>query len=276
MEPAPIYEAFENKLSPDSESIVIWKGSDPILFQAILDQLNSAGILFHAGPDRDLAGPVPIPLTRASALDTELLQIRIASKDSERGSEILASVLRNRETGFCPLCKGEIFIGFEKCEDCNCGLVATPASPVSNPIVFIWRMMPKNLAESILHSIQGSGIRHNGEVWHSDDRQQLPRDYGIFLSIFRSDQQETLNSINARIREFGKGEKEFLEKELQIEIWAGTSYDEFKLLFETLKAREIPCESLRRWPAYMLSVIPSLESRARETVREILEALSPK
>jgi hypothetical protein len=209
----------------------------------------------------------------------------------------------------CPNCKCEYIRGVTQCADCGVPLVDALESAEANPaedvrIVPIWRGKDDAECERVIEALDSAGIPHtdpdsksflsflptdpNTEIWVSDADEERAKKTLLDLEGLVYPEELTSEEIEPfalpeskdpngeeQISESQDLSEDWNEDDPVVEAWNGDK-EEFA---DTLTAclREIGIESRKLSEAghWRLVVRPEQESRAREVVREVVEASPP-
>lgn len=215
---------------------------------------------------------------------------------------------------FCPVCKAEYRFGFTHCPDCDVDLVETlPSAQAPTDPALAWRGSDPSSFSAALAALRGAGIPnyqlsdHDQLVWGL----AIPRPrYGILVA--GTDLQRALECVSgieerpafalgetpdwakeedratARSdsdRPEGPGEApqevpddivpEFKAADANIEVWSGEERDMARMLEASLRENGIGCVATQTSARTAIRVLPDSEKRAREIVREVIEATPP-
>lgn len=216
---------------------------------------------------------------------------------------------------FCPICKSEYREGFTRCNDCGVDLVSSvPASAPPDGLALAWRGGDPSLFSAALAALQDAGIAHYEIADHNQLIFELaiprPR-YDVLVR--QVDLPKALEVVApfkeraalAQARDIWKGTSPFESaepegpkakaqgessegghasddisagfdpKQARMGIWAGEDAEMAQNLKNCLREVGIGCvmEDLQgRWS---VRVMPQFEARAKEIIREILEASPP-
>lgn len=211
---------------------------------------------------------------------------------------------------FCPDCKTEYRAGFSVCSDCGAPLVeklpdAKPTNaPKSAGPELLWTGTDSAVYGVILNALDDAGIPH-----HESQREVgaipglAPPVYAIFIpsgerDTARAEMEKAVRELENGSRQptedlaaSGFGSDSELEDEedtppaddiiedydpenATVEIWSGSDQDVKDMLIASLRENGIGCE-VEVNGAFRIRVMPSDESRAREIVREVIDASPP-
>lgn len=215
---------------------------------------------------------------------------------------------------FCPNCKTEYRPGFSRCSDCGAQLVEhidaslpTNRTQDTDGPELLWAGTDPAVLGVTVNALDEAGIPH-----HESHRDVGPIPglsqpvYAIFIPKRHHDAAQT--ALNQARREFENGperpdeviaatesslaELEFPEDdenapsvpddvpenydpdEATAEVWSGNDADTKDMLVACLRENGIGCE-LEAEDKFRIRVMPSSETRAREIVREVIEAAPP-
>jgi hypothetical protein len=209
----------------------------------------------------------------------------------------------------CPNCKCEYIRGVTQCADCGVALVDALESPESNfaanvRLVPIWRGKDNAECERVVEALESAGIPHtapdsksffsflptdpNTEIWVSGEDEERARK--ILLDLEGLVYPEELNSEETE--SFALPESDALDNDeptsiaenLSVdwdeddpvaEVWNGDNEDLADTLIVCLREIGIGSRKLSEAGHWRLVVRPEQESRAKEIVREVVEATPP-
>ena len=213
---------------------------------------------------------------------------------------------------FCPNCKTEYRPGFSVCSDCGAQLVQKLPSEVPTNAPknagpeLLWTGADSAVYGVILNALDDAGIPH-----HENTREVGPIPglaqpvYAIFVPSRQSSAARLEMEKAVRELENGSGEpdtdrpdpeekirasgeeddddasaapdditEDYDPEKATMEVWSGDEIEIKDMLVASLRENGIGCE-LTVNGAFRLLVMPSDESRAREIVREVLDASPP-
>jgi hypothetical protein len=209
----------------------------------------------------------------------------------------------------CPSCKCEYIRGVTQCADCGVALVDALESPGANPaedvrIVSIWRGNDPAECERVQEALEHAEIPFTVpdskspfsflpteptlEVWISDsdrerarkilldlegrvDPDELTPEEIESLALPESDQPDS-EEQTSELRNLSEN---WFEDEPVIEVWNGDSEVFADSLIACLREVGIASHKLSEAGHWRLVVRPEQESRAKEVVREVVEASPP-
>ena len=208
----------------------------------------------------------------------------------------------------CPSCKCEYIRGVTQCADCGVALVDALESPEANPaedvrIVSIWRGNDPAECERVQEALEHAEIPFTVpdskspfsflpteptlEVWISDadrerakkilldlqgrvDPDELTPEEIESLALPESDQPDREQTSDLQNQS-----ENWYEDEPVIEVWNGDSEAFADSLIACLREVGIASHKLSEAGHWRLAVRPEQESRAKEVVREVVEASPP-
>jgi hypothetical protein len=213
---------------------------------------------------------------------------------------------------FCPKCKTEYRPGFSTCSDCGADLVEKleskkPERPVKNATgpELLWTGTNPAIRAAILSALDDADIPH-----HESKREvgPLPGLSQAVFAIFIPAQQRDAghSAMEKGLAEFQEGASQaddgssdresspafshdadddepvaddvvsenYHADDATQEVWSGTDVDLKDMLVASLRENGIGHE-LSANGAFRILVMPSDESRAREIIREVLDASPP-
>ena len=208
---------------------------------------------------------------------------------------------------FCPNCKSEYRAGFSTCSDCGAQLVErldprpTPRPKSGEGPELLWTGTDRSFYGLIISALDDAGIPH-----HESKRDVGPLPglsqpvFAIFIPSFHHEVAEAV--MEKAVQEFQNGsptphepapspessssDLEFLEEDASVagdiaenydpdlateEVWAGEDAETKDMLIACLRENGIACE-LDAEDGFHIFVMPSSESRAREIIREVIDA----
>jgi hypothetical protein len=289
----------------------LWKGDDPLVFDALTDQLRRAKIPFQASKETEqrrlLSRTVYGNVAEGLTADFTVL---VNSQDLVSARQLVADLLQDQPYLFCPLCKAEIFVAIAECEDCHGPLVPSLDQVANDPPILVWRGFEEDTCEALATELHQAGIPcHAFELAPPVEPLAPPLEFAIgvalrterrgpetswqrefILRVLRSSfsrAQQVLAEHEAQEAEEPPEELEPGEPEVgelpgnllpgAVEIYSGRNHEEdFAALYLTLETAGIGSEVFRdaRGQEFCL-VTPSDETRAREILREITEGTPP-
>lgn len=209
----------------------------------------------------------------------------------------------------CPNCKCEYIRGITECADCGVPLVdalppAPPALPDDAPIVLVWRGTGRGEYEKVVAALDDAGIPYTKansrslfssrpnepmlEIWVAEtDREKaeqvaassdgfVPEDLtpeqAAELSLPESsapDNSDAPDDQPEALPEY------WYEDGAAAEVWRGESEELADTLTACLREVGIPSHKAGESSPWSLVVPQKLESRAKEVVREVVEASPP-
>ncbi|HWF37190.1 MAG TPA: hypothetical protein VG322_01640 [Candidatus Acidoferrales bacterium] len=211
---------------------------------------------------------------------------------------------------FCPNCKTEYRAGFSVCSDCGAQLVEhLDEAPTENPRSagpeLLWTGADAAIYGVIVNALDDAGIPH-----HESKREVGPIPglgqpvYAIFIPSRQSraahiemekavrelendprePEQEIGTSTVAGDSELGGEEKyaspaddiveDYDPEQATAEVWSGSDLEIKEMLVASLRENGIGC-ALEVNGAFRIRVMPSDADRAREIVREVINASPP-
>lgn len=225
--------------------------------------------------------------------------------EKTHGTQALPSPVLNFPSMFCPNCRAEYRPGFVRCADCDVPLVAAlaardTAQPMnSGRMELLWEGDDLALHTSLLAELQAAGIHCFSQAMNTypgvhgyDPFPIRPMTAsGHQVAVLSSDLQVAqeileklldqeppnlelpaqLESSDAPFEASPTSEEEFAR-----EIWAGDDEELTSFLRDALRENQIPLRSEKAGPQTKIYVQPSQEKRAREVVREVIDAVPPK
>ncbi|MGH9713997.1 MAG: hypothetical protein ACRD5M_11940 [Candidatus Acidiferrales bacterium] len=216
---------------------------------------------------------------------------------------------------FCPVCKSEYREGFTRCSDCGVDLVPSiPAPAPPNDLALAWRGGDPSLFSAALAALQDAGIAHYEIADHIQLVFELaiPRPRYEIL-VREADLPKALDLLApfeeraawAHARDIWKGTSPFEDaepqkpqaklrdepsgtdhapddiaagfdpKQARTGIWAGEDANMAQNLKDCLREVGIGCVVVDLQGRWSVRVMPQYEARAKEIVREIVEASPP-
>ncbi len=210
---------------------------------------------------------------------------------------------------FCPNCKCEYIRGVTECADCGVPLVDTPESSEASPaddvrLVAIWRGNDREEYESVKQALKNAGISYTApdsksffsflpseatlEIWISDadqekakkiildlegrvDPDELTPEQLESLALPESDDVESDEQISQPM----DSPEDWDEDDPVAEVWTGEKEEFADTLAVCLREIGIGSHKVSEAGHWRLVVRPEQESRAKEIVREVVEASPP-
>jgi hypothetical protein len=208
---------------------------------------------------------------------------------------------------FCPVCKAEYRLGFTHCSDCDVDLVENlaDASPEqAEPVALLWTGTDSGLQGAICDALDKADISYHRRFRQLGPLPGLPEVvYAILVhprdletgkavlgDIYRQIEignpvdQDGTGASTADDSYTGDGSDEtapddivhdFNPEEATEEVWAGRDSDMAQTLRVCLRENGIGCVMEDVDDERALFVTPELEARAREIIRQIVEATPP-
>jgi hypothetical protein len=206
---------------------------------------------------------------------------------------------------FCPVCKAEYREGFTRCSDCEVPLVSRLSSPESGDSSespeLLWSGTDGGIFARLTEALHEAEIPYNDEqtgarliyssahtplqVWTLKGNHDAAQ--AMFDSVVGSEAlpEETDAELDAQENELpeepsGPQVDDLVENfdphEATMEVWHGEDGDLADMIRVSLRENGIGCV-LDNFtpPLHRLSVYPSDKLRAREIIREIIEATPP-
>ena len=207
---------------------------------------------------------------------------------------------------FCPQCRVEYRPGFTHCADCDVDLVSalpqdekpTSSERPSGSLRTLWEGEDLALYESLLDALEAAGIGYFDQplgIYPGVRRrdpfpiQPMAR-FGYQVAVLSSD-LERARQILGRLLEEEPPDMELPaenEKDaetptaaalpgevLTCDVWSGSDETTTEFLEAALKENGIPARMERQGAGPTIYVSPSMEGKAREVVREIVEGAPP-
>jgi hypothetical protein len=210
---------------------------------------------------------------------------------------------------FCPNCKCEYIRGVTECADCGVPLVDTLGSSEASPaddvrLVAIWRGNDREEYESVKQALKNAGISYTApdsksffsflpseatlEIWISDadqekakkiildlegrvDPDELTPEQLESLALPESDDVESDEQISQPM----DSPEDWDEDDPVAEVWTGEKEEFADTLAVCLREIGIGSHKVSEAGHWRLVVRPEQESRAKEIVREVVEASPP-
>lgn len=210
---------------------------------------------------------------------------------------------------FCPNCKCEYIRGVTRCADCDVALVDSLASVDANPaedarIVPFWRGNDSAEFDRVKEALESAEIPYTApdskgffsflptesrmEIWISEADQEkaekllLDLDGSVAHSELTPDELESMALPESDQMDTGEQETQPLdssddwyEDDPVAEVWNGDKEDFADNLSACLREIGIGSRKFSEEGHWRLVVRPEQESRAREIVREVVEASPP-
>lgn len=213
---------------------------------------------------------------------------------------------------FCPVCKSEYREGFTTCRECNVALVG--ALPTEQPagdqdLAVAWRGTDPSAFSAALAALQGADI----QSYQISDHDQLAFELAIprpqyRLLVRKTDLPMALELVApfgeraalATARDIWKGRNEFQDvsqeslqeaspvenapddivagfdpREASAEVWSGEDARMKEMLLACLRENGIGSVVDDAGDQSRIRVLPSSATRAREIIREVVEASPP-
>jgi hypothetical protein len=213
---------------------------------------------------------------------------------------------------FCPNCRTEYRPGFSKCSDCGAGLVesldavSTNRPPAGGGPQLLWTGTDPAAFGVITNALDDADIPH-----HESSREVgaipglAPPVNAIFVPAHQADAARA--AMDKAIRELQNGsrdpdalaaselsEPDFPEEDEEddaspapddivedydpeqatLEVWSGSDADTKDMLVASLRENGIGCE-VESAGTFRMFVMPQSERRAREIIREVIDASAP-
>ena len=211
---------------------------------------------------------------------------------------------------FCPVCKAEYRAGFTRCSECDAELVDTlPSEELPNDLALAWRGSDPAAFSAALAALRDAAIPNYPVSDHDQSvfGLALPRPrYGLLVPKVNLERAlECLEGISER-SPFALGETpawalednkkaepgsssvaedqaeapddiapEFEAKDATAEVWAGERGETAQMLQACLRENGIGCVVDDSGGNTRIRVLPESEARAREIIREVVEATPP-
>jgi hypothetical protein len=209
----------------------------------------------------------------------------------------------------CPQCKCEYVRGITQCSDCGVPLVdALEPPPAKFPegvrLVPIWRGKDHAECERVIEALESAGIAHtdpdsktffsflptdpNTEIWVSDaDEERARTALGDLEGLVYPEELTSEETESFALPESDEPDSEEQADELQdltqewyeddpvAEAWSGDSEQLADSLIVCLREIGIASRKLSEAGQWRVVVRPAQESRAKEIVREVVEASPP-
>jgi hypothetical protein len=209
----------------------------------------------------------------------------------------------------CPNCKCEYIRGVTQCADCGVPLVNALESPQANfpeavRLVPIWRGKDHAECERVIEALESAGIPHtdpdsksffsflptdpNTEIWVSDADEERARKILLDLEGLVYPEESTSQEIEPfALPESGDPDgdeqtsqpqdllEDWHEDDPVAEVWSGDSGQLADSLIVCLREIGIASRKILEAGHWRVVVRPEQESRAREVVREVVEATPP-
>jgi hypothetical protein len=210
---------------------------------------------------------------------------------------------------FCPSCKYEYIPGVTQCADCGVPLVDALESPESNPlqdvrVVSIWQGKDHSECERAGEALENAGIpftvqdakssfsflptEPSLEIWISDADQEKARKVLLELEDRVNPDELTPEDIESLALPESEDPEDAEQTETKsdlseiwyeddpvAEVWNGDKEEFADNLITCLREIGIASRKLSESNHWRLVVRPVQESRAREIVREVVEASPP-
>jgi hypothetical protein len=213
---------------------------------------------------------------------------------------------------FCPECKAEYRSGFARCADCDAELVyelpaaaltvvepAEPGHPEDDPFCSFWKgddpRVHAELCELLgEQSIPYKTIRRQDHLFNWNTKSaieigvpfsQFDKAEAVIKEAYGGDDEpvseevartmELPEVVEAREAHAAWDPGEWYPEDGTLEIWAGGQAEMGELLAASLGENQIHARVAETGGAYRLFVLPGDETRAREIVREVVEAVPP-
>jgi hypothetical protein len=210
---------------------------------------------------------------------------------------------------FCPNCKCEYIRGVTECADCGVPLVDTLESSETSPaddfrLVAIWRGNDREEYESVKEALKNAGVPYTApdsksffsflpseatlEIWISDADQEKAKKIILDLEGRVDPDELTPEEIDSLALPESdvpdSDEQTSLEPDLSddwdeddpvAEVWNGEKEEFADTLAACLREIGIGSHKLSESGHWRLVVRPEQESRAKEIVREVVEASPP-
>lgn len=209
----------------------------------------------------------------------------------------------------CPQCKCEYVRGVTQCSDCGVPLVDAlepqqAGFPENVRLVPIWRGKDDAECERVIEALDSAGIRHTDpdsksffsflptdpttEIWVSDvDEEKARKILGDLEGLVYPEELASEETESFALPESDDPDGEEPASELQdlteewyeddpvVEAWNGDSEQLADSLIVCLREIGIASRKLSEENQWRVVVRPAQESRAKEIVREVVEASPP-
>jgi len=209
----------------------------------------------------------------------------------------------------CPQCKCEYVRGVTQCPDCDVPLVDAldppqAAFPDNARLVPIWRGRDDAECERVIEALDSAGIPHtdpdskssfsflptdpSAEIWVSDtDEERAKKILAELDGLVYPEESTSEETASFALRESDEPDSEERTDELQdlteewyeddpvVEAWNGDSEQLADNLTVCLREIGIASRKLSEVGKWRVVVRPAQESRAKEIVREVVEASPP-
>jgi hypothetical protein len=209
----------------------------------------------------------------------------------------------------CPQCKCEYVRGVTQCPDCDVPLVDAldppqAAFPENARLVPIWRGRDDAECERVIEALDSAGIPHtdpdskssfsflptdpSAEIWVSDtDEERAKKILAELDGLVYPEESTSEETASFALRESDEPDSEERTDELQdlteewyeddpvVEAWNGDSEQLADNLTVCLREIGIASRKLSEVGKWRVVVRPAQESRAKEIVREVVEASPP-
>ncbi|HXW56212.1 MAG TPA: hypothetical protein VEJ67_10715 [Candidatus Cybelea sp.] len=213
---------------------------------------------------------------------------------------------------FCPVCKAEYRLGFTHCSDCDVDLVENPADTLSGeaspeqaePVALLWTGTDSGLQGAICDALDKADISYHRRfrqlgplpglpeavyaiLVHPRDLERAKAPLGnIYRQIEIGDAVDQHGMDGSTVEDAGAGDggdedapddivHDFNPEDATEEIWAGRDSQMAQTLRVCLQENGIGCVVEDVDDERAVFVTPDLEARAREIVRQIVEAAPP-
>ena len=203
---------------------------------------------------------------------------------------------------FCPVCKAEYREGFTRCADCDADLVPSleEGRTEANPAELLWQGTDVVFFAAAGTALDNAGIPFGEmetvprlwplvvpevQIWVR--RPDLERAQGIVRELSESltgEQQETAAPDEAKLSEESEameepGPDDLVEdwdpEEATYQVWSGEDPQMGQVIEDCLRENGVGCRFLPETVPGRIFVRPRDEARAREIIREVLEAAPP-
>jgi len=206
---------------------------------------------------------------------------------------------------FCPVCKAEYRFGITVCSDCHVALVpnltAAPGEAGDDPFCAFWRGDDPRAHAELCALLDEAGIPYKTvrrEDHHFNITQQNALEIGVPFSLyekaetavnaaFGTDDETGADAVPIlpppalpesrgapRSRDDWDPENWF-PQDATVEVWSGDQSEMADMLGASLRENKIHVRWEQAVGKDALFVLPEDESRAREILREVLEASPP-
>jgi hypothetical protein len=209
----------------------------------------------------------------------------------------------------CPSCKCEYIRGVTQCADCGVALVDTlesaqPNSPEGSRLVPLWRGKDHAECERVVEALDNAGIPHsdpdsksffsflptdpNTEIWVSDTDEERARKILVDLDGLVHPEELTPEETESFALPVSDGPDRdeqsippadlsatWYEDDPVAEIWNGESEVFADGLIACLREIGIASRKLAEASHWRVVVRPEQDARAKEIVREVVEASPP-